>query len=78
MNKETKTFNHNHPPYTAFKRAIAGKGLTLRDVAATIGVTESTLSQKINGSSDFFVTEIEAICKTFELNVAIFFVNYVA
>ena len=62
-----------HAPYTQFKLAIAGKGLTLKDVAAVIGTTESTLSKKINGDSDFYLSEIRAICRTFGLDQSIFF-----
>lgn len=70
--------SRKHAPYIAFKLAIAGKGLTLKDVALVIGVNEGTLSKKINGDSDFYVSEIRAICKTFELDENIFFAEYVA
>jgi transcriptional regulator with XRE-family HTH domain len=78
MNKETKTARQHHAPYITFKLAIAGKGLTLRDVAAAIDVTESTLSQKINGASDFYLSEIRKICDTFGFDKSIFFAESVA
>ncbi len=62
-----------HAPYIAFKHAIAGKGLIYKDVAKVIGVTETTLMLKINGSSDFYLSEIRAICSAFDLDAAIFF-----
>ena len=67
-----------HAPYTAVKNAIAGKGLTLKDVADVIGVTESTLSLKISGGSDFYLSEIKATCNAFGLDSSIFFAESVA
>lgn len=78
MSKKTESTKQRHAPYKAFKLAMAGKGLTLRDVAAAIEVTEATLSQKINGSSDFYLTEMRTICTTFGFDFAIFFANDVA
>lgn len=57
MNKETKTSKQQHPPYTAVKNALAGKGLTYKDVANVLGLTEATVQQKLNGGSDFYITE---------------------
>lgn len=65
--------SRKHAPYTAFKNAIAGKGLTLKDVAEVINVTESTLSLKISGGSDFYLSEIKAICEAFGFDSSIFF-----
>lgn len=76
--KETKTTKQHHAPYITFKLAMAGKGLTLRDVAAAIEVTEATLSQKINGSSDFYLSEMRKICDTFGFDTSIFFADSVA
>lgn len=67
-----------HAPYITFKLAIAGKGLTLKDVAEVIGVTDTTLSQKINGGSDFYLSEIRAICDAFGFEKTIFFADAVA
>ena len=70
--------SRKHAPYTAFKNAIAGKGLALKDVAEVINVTESTLSLKISGGSDFYLSEIKAICEAFGFDSSIFFAEYVA
>ena len=67
-----------HAPYITLKRALAGKGLTYKDVADSIGVTQTTLMLKINGESDFYLTEQRVICDTFDLDPAIFFADYVA
>lgn len=67
-----------HAPYNTLKLALAGKGLTYKDVASSIGVTPTTLMLKINGESDFYLTEQRTICDTFGLDPAIFFADYVA
>ena len=67
-----------HAPYIAFKNAIAGKGLTLKDIAQVIEVTESTVSLKINGGADFYLSEINAICNAFGIEKAVFFADDVA
>ena len=75
MNKETKTSKQQHPPYTAVKNALAGKGLTYKDVANVLGVTEATVQQKLNGGSDFYITEQVKLCETFHLDPSLFFGN---
>lgn len=70
--------NRKHAPYIAFKHAIAGKGLTYKDVAKVIDVTETTLMLKINGSSDFYLSEIRAICGAFGFDSSLFFDPVVA
>lgn len=67
-----------HPPYTTFKRTLAGMGLTYKDVADVIGVTASTVQLKINGQSDFYISEILAICEAFGIDANIFFADLVA
>jgi len=61
-----------HEPYINFKLALAGKGLTYKDVGVVIDCTESTVMLKINGDSDFLLTEADAICKAFGFSIAIF------
>ena len=67
-----------HAPYTAVKLWLAGHGITYKDVAEVINVTESTLSLKISGGSDFYLSEIKAICEAFGFDSSIFFAEYVA
>lgn len=67
-----------HAPYIAFKHAIAGKGLTYKDVAKVIDITETTLMLKINGGSDFYLSEQRAICTAFGIDPAVFFADVVA
>ena len=52
-----------HPPYNKLKGILREKELTYADIAEDIGTTETTISQKINGYSDFFMSEVTEICR---------------
>ena len=67
-----------HEPYIAFKRWLAGQGLTYKDIARVINCTEATEQLKINGKSDFYNSEIIAICEQYNLDYAIFFEEKIA
>ncbi len=67
-----------HEPYVAFKRFLAGNGLTYKDVAEVIGKVENTVQLKINGQSDFYISEQRKICEKWGIDRDIFFTNIVA
>ena len=67
-----------HKPYEALKREFLNRGLTYRDVANVIGVAASTVQLKINGQSDFYISEILAICEAFGIDAEVFFAEYEA
>lgn len=67
-----------HAPYTALKRALAGAGVTYKMVAELIGVSENTVQLKINGSSDFYISEQKKICEKWAINTDVFFAETVA
>lgn len=75
-NKSKKFFKHK--PYVALKRCLAGKGLKYADLAELLGVTELTIQYKINGQSDFYLSEQEKICSEYNLKRDIFFEDSVA
>lgn len=75
---KNQTTAKKHAPYIAFKRALAGLGLTYKDVAELLKCHEATIQMKINGTSDFFVSEQIAICETFGMDPSIFFDKTVA
>lgn len=52
-----------HAPYSRLKGALRERGLTYSDVAELLSLTPTTVSSKINGSSDFYISEIEALEK---------------
>lgn len=67
-----------HKPYARFKGWIRENGLTYADIAKFLGLNESTVSLKINGSSDFLLSEIQALKSRFNLDSNIFFTDDVA
>lgn len=67
-----------HRPYVKLKRLFLSRGITYKDIAKVIGTTEATVMCKINGNSDFTVTETLVICKTFGIDPAVFFADDVA
>lgn len=58
-----------------FKAAVVLAGLTLRQVAAELGIDEATLYRKMNGESDFYRREIQQLCSILKIEnpSAIFF-----
>lgn len=67
-----------HAPYAALKRALAGAGVTYKMVAELIGVSENTVQMKINGYSDFYVSEQKKICEKWAISTDVFFAEIVA
>lgn len=50
-----------HQPYMKFKGWLRTIGKTYADVAEILGCTISTVSQKVNGNSDFYACEVVKI-----------------
>lgn len=67
-----------HAPYTALKRALAGAGITYKMVADLLEVTETTVQLKINGYSDFYISEQRKICEKWGISPSVFFDEIVA
>ena len=67
-----------HRPYMLFKGWLRSNNLTYKDVAEVLGLSVATVSSKINGQSDFLLSEIETIKKHYNLESSIFFTNDVA
>lgn len=61
-----------HAPYSKFKGFLREQGLSYRDIADLIGVTVSTVSMKVNGYSDFYLSETEAIKSKYNVERDIF------
>jgi transcriptional regulator with XRE-family HTH domain len=55
--------------YKNVKAEFARKGLTLEIVAKELGVTVSTLSQKMNGKYPFTLNEAKTIKKVLEVDI---------
>lgn len=65
-----------------FEIALISRNKTKQDVANLLGISLVTLYRKMNGVSDFFREEIQAICLFLNLNIEereiIFFDNNIA
>ena len=57
--KKQKNKPKIHEPYTKFKGWIRGNSLTYEDIAMVLNLSVGTVSQKVNGHSDFLISEIE-------------------
>ncbi len=67
-----------HAPYSRFKGWLREKGLTYADLAVLLGLNETTVSLKVNGQSDFYLSEVQIIRKKYNLKSDIFFTDCVA
>lgn len=67
-----------HRPYLKFKGWLRENNLTYSDVAALLGINQATVALKINGYSDFLLSEIQALKNEYHLDSDIFFTNDVA
>lgn len=67
-----------HKPYDKFKGWLRENKLTYSDIADFLGINVSTVSQKINGQSDFLLSEINAMKEHYGLPGDIFFTSVVA
>lgn len=66
--------NHGkHEPYIKFKLFLEGRGITYDDVGKLLDITATTVKMKVEGGSDFYLSEQERICKVFGLTPDIFF-----
>lgn len=61
-----------HKPYNKFKGFIRENSLTYKDIASSLGLTTSTVSMKINGHSDFYLSEIALLKSKYGLSDDIF------
>ena len=67
-----------HKPYIKFKGWLRANGLTYADIAKFLGINQTTVALKINGSSDFLLCEIQALRQHYKLDSNIFFTDDVA
>lgn len=50
-----------HKPYWKLKGLLCEKGVTYAQLGCLLGLTATTVSQKINGYSDFYLSEFQKI-----------------
>lgn len=51
----------------AFRAEVVRKGKTMKGVANALGINVSTLYRKMNGQSDFYLDEIQALLLYLEI-----------
>lgn len=61
-----------HQPYNKFKGFALENGLTYADIGQTLGITSSTVSMKVNGYSDFYVSELKLLKQKYNMTEEIF------
>lgn len=61
-----------HEPYNKVKGKIREKGMTYQDVAEKLGLSLVSVSDKINGKSDFLVSEAVQVAKMLSTDIHIF------
>lgn len=70
--------NNIHEPYDLFKGWLRSKKITYMMLAELLGLNVATVSAKINGQSDFSLSEIQIIKRKYNLEDSIFFTDGVA
>ena len=50
-----------HKPYNKLKGALRERGLTYNDVSKILSISKATLCRKINGDSDFYLSEADQL-----------------
>lgn len=67
-----------HPPYNKFKVWLKDNNITYSVIAELLGITETSVMYKINGKSDFLLSETQLIKSTYQLTDEIFSTQNVA
>lgn len=62
-----------HKPYNKLKGALRERGLTYSDVSKLLNISETAVGFKINGASDFYISEFIAMQKAYKIETDIFF-----
>jgi hypothetical protein len=50
-----------HEPYNKLKGALRERGMTYDDISKLLGISKATLCRKINGESDFYMSEADKL-----------------
>lgn len=64
-----------HNPYDKFKGWLLENHITYADLAELLGLNIATVSAKINGTSDFSLSEVKLLKSKYGLPNDIFFAN---
>ena len=58
-----------HNPYNKLKGKLRELGLTYSDIASALSISETAVGFKINGKSDFYISETEVIMSEFGIGL---------
>lgn len=50
-----------HEPYNKLKGALRERNITYADASKFLGISKATLCRKINGESDFYLSEADKL-----------------
>ena len=64
--------NQIHQPYQKLKGALRAHNLTYSDVAEILRISETSVSHKINGRSDFYLQEVIKMVNYLDIHIKIF------
>lgn len=67
-----------HPPYNRFKIWLKDNNITYSVIAELLGITPTSVMNKINGRSDFLLSETQLIKSVYHLSDDIFSTEKVA
>ena len=65
--------NLYHEPYRKFKGFLRENEITYKNVAELLGISTQSTCDKINGKSDFFVSETDKICSMWNVDKNFFY-----
>lgn len=61
-----------HKPYEKLKIVLRENNITYAEIAKELGVSESSVSQKINGVSDFYLSEVDILLEKYGICTEVF------
>lgn len=67
-----------HPPYNRFKIWLKDNNLTYSAIAELLGITSTSVMNKVNGKSDFLLSETQLIESEYHISNDIFSTENVA
>jgi DNA-binding XRE family transcriptional regulator len=63
---------NRHKPYNKLKGVLREKGITYLKLSQFLGISETSISHKVNGTSDFFLSEVNAMQVEYGFDTSIF------
>lgn len=61
-----------HKPYNKLKSILLDRDINYSELGDLLQISNGSVSAKINGLSDFYVSEMYAICETYGIDICVF------